>query len=67
MTNQRLLSRFCHQYGICLAESKDASDLLQKVLSGEEREETAAFHRLLTSRLGKGHCLGQSSTISLAD
>ena len=22
MTNQRLLSRFCHQYGICLAESK---------------------------------------------
>ena len=45
----------------------DASDLLQKVLSGEEREETAAFHRLLTSRLGKGHCLGQPSPISLAD
>ena len=45
----------------------DASDLLQKVPSGEEREETAAFHRLLTSRLGKGHCLGQSSPISLAD
>ena len=41
MTNQRLLSRFRYQYGICLAESQ--MSLLQKVLSGEEREETAAF------------------------
>ena len=41
MINQRLFSSFRHQYGICLDESQ--TPLLQKVLSGKEREETAAF------------------------